>query len=114
MKDAPLTKMHYLTLMIIPFVPLAITLIALVFLPETVPVHFNGSGVADRFGSKYEMLLLPVIAVVFGLIMTRVTKFSESKDDYAGRLTFCVSLGAAVLFIAITAVILYAVFEYTA
>lgn len=38
-------------------------------LPETVPVHFNGKGIADRYGSKGTMLMLPVIGTLmcFGL-----------------------------------------------
>lgn len=34
-------------------------------LPDTIPVHFNASGVADRYGSKGTLLLLPI----FGTFM---------------------------------------------
>ena len=44
------------------------TLTALSFMPDTVPVHFNIQGIADRWGSKYEMLIMPVImAVMLGI-----------------------------------------------
>ncbi len=33
-------------------------------LPETIPTHFNGKGVADGFGNKATLWLLPSIALV--------------------------------------------------
>lgn len=49
------------------FVPLAVTLIWLQFLPDRVPVHYDFSGNIDRWGSKWENLLLPGIVLVMGL-----------------------------------------------
>ncbi len=37
------------------------TLLALSTMPDTVPVHFNFQGVADRWGSKYEMLITTAV-----------------------------------------------------
>lgn len=36
-------------------------------LPEQVPMHFNAQGIADRYGDKRELLILPVISL--GLII---------------------------------------------
>lgn len=44
------------------------TAIALSVLPDTVPVHFDIYGVADRWGSKYELLVLPITVVLMQLI----------------------------------------------
>ncbi|WP_301107527.1 DUF1648 domain-containing protein [Sporosarcina sp.] len=33
-------------------------------LPERIPAHFVANGEVDRFGSKFELLLLPAIAIV--------------------------------------------------
>lgn len=35
------------------------TVIIIIPLPDSVPVHFDIHGVADRWGSKYELLLMP-------------------------------------------------------
>ena len=43
------------------------TLLALSFLPETVPAHFGPGGV-DRLGSRYELLSLPVLATLAALL----------------------------------------------
>ncbi len=40
------------------------TLAALFFLPERVPLHWNAVGEVDRFGSKYALLLLPLLQLL--------------------------------------------------
>ena len=44
---------------VILLVTLVGTLICLSYMPDVVPVHFDIYGVADRWGSKYENLLMP-------------------------------------------------------
>lgn len=44
--------------LIILLVVIAGTLLAISVLPDTVPVHFNIRGEADRWGSKYELLIM--------------------------------------------------------
>lgn len=53
----------YWTLM---FLPLAVTAAALTVLPDQVPMHYNLAGEIDRWGSKYENLLLPAMVLVIG------------------------------------------------
>ncbi|MBQ1411054.1 MAG: DUF1648 domain-containing protein [Oscillospiraceae bacterium] len=48
--------------------PLAVTLIWLQFLPEQVPLHYDFAGNIDRWGSKWENLLIPGIVLVGGVI----------------------------------------------
>lgn len=36
----------------------------LAFLPDTIPMHYNASWEVDRYGSKYEMLFFPGVALV--------------------------------------------------
>ena len=33
-------------------------------LPDQVPAHYNGAGEVDRWGSKWELIILPVIAAL--------------------------------------------------
>ncbi|MDD7267733.1 MAG: SdpI family protein [Lachnospiraceae bacterium] len=39
------------------------TAVFLILAPEQIPAHYNFAGQVDRFGSKYEMLLFPAIAL---------------------------------------------------
>ena len=102
-----LTRTHYVILLILALLPLIITAIALPFMPDTIPAHRSLGGVVDRWGSKYEMLLLPAIALVTGLFLMWITKYTVSKDDHMGRIVFYVSAGTAILFIAITVWLTY-------
>lgn len=44
-------------------------------IPQEVPMHFNAAGQIDRWGSKTELLILPVIAWLLYLLMTVVEQF---------------------------------------
>jgi uncharacterized membrane protein len=44
-------------------------------LPDTIPIHFNGSGQADGFGGKGNILTLPVIATILFVGLTILNKF---------------------------------------
>ena len=107
-----LTGTHYIILCVMAFIPLAVTVLAFPFLPDPMPVHFNIHLQADRWGSRYEAFLLPVITVIIGLFLVWATKFSEKHDGPMGRLMFYVTAGSLILFIAIIAVLTYTYITY--
>lgn len=43
-------------------------------LPDTIPTHFNGFGEIDAFGTKRNILVLPILATVFYIVLTLVNK----------------------------------------
>ena len=62
------------------------TLFALSVMPDTVPVHFDIHGVADRWGSKYEMLIMPgcmlaMLAFWIGIDISYKKKINTSIDE---------------------------------
>ena len=64
------------------------TLICLSYMPDIVPVHFDIHGVADRWGSKYENLLMPgcmaaMIALWFGVDSGFRKTIRQSTDEKA-------------------------------
>ncbi len=70
-------KVVYFALM---FLPLLITVVALPFLPEKIPAHYNFAGEIDRWGSKFETLIFPLMTVGMGFFMLWMAKIS-SKDE---------------------------------
>lgn len=44
-------------------------------LPEQIPAHFGANGEVDRFGSKFELLLLPAIAVAMWIGLWFLEKY---------------------------------------
>lgn len=51
-------------------VPLLIATISIYFMPNEVPMHYNGLGIIDRWGSSNEMLFIGALFAIFPLIMS--------------------------------------------
>lgn len=49
-------------------------------LPDEVPVHYNALGEVDRWGSKMELLILPMIGTFMAVLMQLFEKFPESHN----------------------------------
>lgn len=64
---------------IISFVPLVITAVVLGFMPDKVPMHYNSEGVIDRWGSKYENLIFPIIIIALTLFWQLFIGYFEKK-----------------------------------
>jgi len=47
-------------------------------LPDSVPTHFNAAGVADAWGSKNSLLLLPAVALATWVLLTVLARFPHS------------------------------------
>lgn len=46
-------------------------------LPDEVPAHYNAFGEVDRWGNKYELLILPIVGGFLLLMMQLFEKFPE-------------------------------------
>jgi uncharacterized membrane protein len=93
------------------FVPLLISLIVLPMLPDTIPTHYGADGYATNYGSKYVMLVLPLFAILAGLLFLVCAKYAL-KDKEKGaqnvRVLFWVDIFSSLVFTAITIWILHA------
>lgn len=66
------------------FLPLVITLFALIFLPDIVPVHYGKDSIVNRYGSKYEMMIFPTFIPVFGyffMVLGNISSKQERPDN---------------------------------
>ena len=54
------------------------------FLPDSVPMHYNLAGEVDRFGSKYENLILPIIILAFCVFWHFFIGYYEKKAAKTG------------------------------
>ena len=104
-------KIVFYTLM---FLPLIVALIALQFLSEQIPAHYDLNNQVTRWGSKYETLIFPVITVVFGYVMLGTAKFSsKNEENGSNNENVCIIAGmvSLALFNAMTGYFLYADFN---
>ena len=65
---------------VLMFLPLVASLIALQFLPNVIPAHYNINNVVDRWGSKYEILILPVLIIGFGIFSLVMGKIAQKQE----------------------------------
>lgn len=85
---------------ILMFLPLPVTLISLVFLPDQIPAHYGSDNQVTRWGSKYETLLFPVVTIIFGLFMLGISKFSSDQEKNGkNNEKVCIVAGIFSLFI---------------
>lgn len=55
-------------------------------LPDTLPTHYNAAGVADDFGAKANLLILPLLATLLFVFLTLLTKIPH-KFNYLVKIT---------------------------
>lgn len=103
-------KTQKIICIILMLLPLAITAVALMFMPEQVPMHYGLNGQVDRWGSKYENLIFPVLTIVLGAFMLIVAKFSsddESSMKNNEKVTIITNIAVLLLFNAINLYFIY-------
>ncbi|MFC5557868.1 DUF1648 domain-containing protein [Ureibacillus thermophilus] len=86
--NIPKTKMEKIFDLIgISFFLLSILYIVIQWkhLPDQIPGHFNGKGEVDRWGSKYELFILPMVALFIFLLNTAFEK-APHMHNYPKRL----------------------------
>lgn len=67
----------------ISFISLIGTLIVLQFMPDRIPMHYDMAGNIDRWGSKYESLIFPILILAISLLWTLMIKYFEKKEQKA-------------------------------
>lgn len=61
-------KIKKILLLSLAILPLTVSLIALIFLPDQIPAHYGSEFTVDRYGSKFEILILPIAIFVLSFI----------------------------------------------
>lgn len=83
---------------ILMFLPLIVALLALPFLPEQIPAHYDFNNQVNRWGSKYEALIYPVVTIAFGLFMLKMARYSAKHEEPGKRNEkICIAAGIVLL-----------------
>ncbi len=62
-------------------IALAGTAFVLQYMPESIPMHYDFAGNVDRYGSKYESIVFPVIILAMSLFWTILIRYYENKSN---------------------------------
>lgn len=77
------THLLNLTLLTLPFLMIAFFWGQM---PETIPIHWNASGEADDFGSRWHLFLMPFINIAVFLLFLVIPKIDPKKKfDQFGK-----------------------------
>lgn len=68
---------------IISIFSIIMTAVAVQFMPDLVPMHYNFEGEIDRWGSKYENFIFPAIIIGFALFWQILIMYYEKKASKA-------------------------------
>ncbi|RDY26280.1 DUF1648 domain-containing protein [Romboutsia weinsteinii] len=60
--------------------PIIITLMVLPYLPGQTPVHYGLGGSVDRYGSKYEILIIPLLCIITAFLIPYLSKRDDKYD----------------------------------
>ncbi len=64
---------------LIALIPLIVTCVVFQLLPERIPAHYNAAGEIDRYGSKWESFLLPIVGIAASLLLLLFMHIFEKK-----------------------------------
>lgn len=109
MKNSSLAKILFIT----SAEPLITVLIALHFLPATIPAHYDFNMNIDRWGSKYESLLMPAATVLMSAFMYAMSRFAAKQENGESnkKVTLICGIAINILFTAITVLSLKSAFK---
>lgn len=63
--------------------PMVVTTVAMQFMPDKIPAHYDMAGNIDRWGSKYEGFIMPSIIIVLTLFWSLFIRHFEKKQRAA-------------------------------
>jgi len=95
---------------ILMFLPLVASIVSLLFLPDLIPAHYNIENKVDRWGSKYEILIFPIVTILFGqflLIMGRIAKKQEVQGNNNEKNSLIIGICSLLIFNIISGVMIY-------
>lgn len=72
--------------LIVPLAGLALALVRYPELPEQIPVHFNGKGVADGYGSRWTIFMIPAISLVMSVGLMILARY-PNQFNYLTAIT---------------------------
>lgn len=106
LKERMIMKIKRITLITLAVLPLIVATVALFFLPDQIPAHFGANFEVDRYGSKFEILILPAEILLMSLIFLFPSIFVENEQNK--KLLANIGIGLTLLLSVLNYFFLYA------
>jgi len=101
----------YLYAGISSLIPLIVIFIILPFIPNEIPVHYGNNNTVTRYGSKYEMFIIPITTIFIYFIMYSYSEggqFRISKETHK-----ILTIFVLIIFYTINILFIYTIFSNT-
>lgn len=66
---------------ILTFLPLVLAIIAVAFMDKKIPIHYDIAGNVDRWGSRYEIFILPLATFLMSGFLLWMKKFAAKQES---------------------------------
>ena len=107
-------KKLYITLYFLIIIYILGTSLFLSVMPDTVPLHYNFAWEVDRFGSKYEFLIINLITLVLTYILLITAKDQRKKEQKnSEKILVLIAIYSVVFFSVIQFFFQYKTLNYT-
>ena len=107
-------KKLYITLYFLIIIYILGTSLFLSVMPDTVPLHYNFAWEVDRFGSKYEFLIMNLITLVLTYILLITAKDQRKKEQKnSEKILVLIAIYSVVFFSVIQFFFQYKTLNYT-
>lgn len=107
-------KKLYITLYFLIIIYILGTSLFLSVMPDTVPLHYNFAWKVDRFGSKYEFLIMNLITLVLTYILLITAKDQGKKEQKnSEKILVLIAIYSVVFFSVIQFFFQYKTLNYT-
>lgn len=97
-------KRIFYTLMLLP---LLVSIISICFLPSIILTHYNIYNDVDRWGSKYEVLIIPIFTIIFGQFLLFMSKISKKQNKDNERSGIIIGIFGLLVFNIISGIMIY-------
>lgn len=96
---------------ILTFLPLVVSIFACPILPQKIPAHYNLAGEVDRWGSRQEILIIPILTMVLGWIFRRwIVSTMKKQPENSERALYIGGISMLFVFNGLFFVMLYTSF----
>lgn len=70
---------------ILTFLPLILAIIAVGFMDKKIPIHYDIAGNVDRWGSRYEIFVLPIATFLMAGFLLWMQKFAAKQESHGNN-----------------------------
>lgn len=101
----PLVIAYYIIVALSVFAPIFVVIGWLPFFPSNIPAHYDLSGVVDRMGSRYELLMLPPSNIILFVVISFALRYARRRGQ--AKETAALMITASVVYLSMTAMTFY-------